>query len=252
MKTIKSILVFGLMIIACTLSSQNEGILKGTVTDENGAAMPFVTVAILLDSTAVHTTESDLEGTFTVKDLTPGKYDVLAQYMGYNPQRLKGVSINPNQTRYITLKMTAAAYELIGTEVSESFKEPVVDAKMTTVTSISLNQIEKVAVPKTDIVGMVTTFTPSVLPSNSGKGMYVRGARDGSSAYYVDGVRTMDIPTVPALGIGGMDVITGGIPAQYGDCTGGVVIIETKDYKWEMIRKQNRIDEQKKREHSNP
>ena len=37
---------------------------------------------------------------------------------------------------------------------------------------------------------------------------------------------------------------------MYGDCTGGLVIITTKEYKWEMNRKKNeledRADKQKK------
>jgi outer membrane receptor protein involved in Fe transport len=35
---------------------------------------------------------------------------------------------------------------------------------------------------------------------------------------------------VPGSSIGGVTVYTGGIPAKYGDTTGGVIILETKSY----------------------
>jgi outer membrane receptor for ferrienterochelin and colicin len=79
--------------------------------------------------------------------------------------------------------------------------------------------------------------TPSVLATPNGKGLYVRGSRSGATSYIVDGNKTMQVPNVPGLGIAEMEVLTGGIPAEYGDCTGGVVIITTKDYMWEASRK---------------
>jgi hypothetical protein len=58
----------------------------------------------------------------------------------------------------------------------------------------------------------------------------------------------MSVPEVPGPGIAGMEVLTGGVPAEYGDCTGGLVIITTKEYKWEMRKKEKLIKERKERE----
>jgi outer membrane receptor protein involved in Fe transport len=35
---------------------------------------------------------------------------------------------------------------------------------------------------------------------------------------------------IPSSAIGSISVYTGGLPAKYGDTTGGVVVIETKSY----------------------
>ena len=35
---------------------------------------------------------------------------------------------------------------------------------------------------------------------------------------------------IPGIAVGSVKVYTGGIPAAYGDVTGGVIVVETKSY----------------------
>jgi hypothetical protein len=45
--------------------------------------------------------------------------------------------------------------------------------------------------------------------------------------------------TIPSSGISSLSVYTGGMPAKYGDTTGGVIVIQTKNYLQELYKKQN-------------
>ena len=57
----------------------------------------------------------------------------------------------------------------------------------------------------------------------------------------LDGVKIREnVPNVPSSGISSMSVYTGGLPAKYGDTTGGVVVIETKSYLEHYYEKLNR------------
>jgi len=58
----------------------------------------------------------------------------------------------------------------------------------------------------------------------------IRGSRPGDVLYVVDGIKQRDLHAIPGSAIGSMAVYTGGIPAKYGDTTGGVVIMNTKSY----------------------
>ena len=58
----------------------------------------------------------------------------------------------------------------------------------------------------------------------------IRGSRPGDAIYYIDGVKTANMSSVPGVAIGGLEAYTGGIPAKYGDTTGGVIVLETKSY----------------------
>jgi hypothetical protein len=245
MKAIKITLAIASLIISGTLLAQTGGTIKGTIVDEKKNAMPFVPVAIMQDSSIVASSTTDINGEFAVKELVPGRYNLKASFTGYDILLLKGVVVNPNQFTYVPIAMALSLNLLQQAVVEAKFIEPAFDAKFATVTPISISQIENGAVGKTDLVAMIVMLTPGVMPTNDGKDLYIRGSRRGSTAYYVDGNKTMEVPDVPGMGISGMEVLTGGVPAMYGDCTGGLVIITTKEYKWEMARKQNEIDDRK-------
>ena len=247
-KTLKIILTLCVLIISSTIFAQTEGTIKGTVVDEKNIPMPFAPVAVLQDSTIIASTQTDVNGEFTIKNLTPGKYNIKSFFTSYNTTLLEKVSVNLNQIRYVTMNMSLTATGLPPVVVSAVFIEPAFDAKFSTVTPISITQIENAAVGKTDIVQLVLMTTPGILETPDGKDLYVRGSRRGSTGYYVDGNKTMSVPEVPGMGISGMEVLTGGVPAMYGDCTGGLVIITTKEYKWEMNRQRNKIEDRKERD----
>jgi outer membrane receptor for ferrienterochelin and colicin len=61
--------------------------------------------------------------------------------------------------------------------------------------------------------------------------LYFRGSRTGAVQYNIDGVKMgANAARIPSSAIGSISVYTGGLPAKYGDTTGGVVVIETKSY----------------------
>ena len=66
------------------------------------------------------------------------------------------------------------------------------------------------------------------LNSNSINEISIRGGRADGNSYYVDGVRTRGID-VPKSMIGQVQIISGGIPANYGDVTGGIISVTTEN-----------------------
>lgn len=60
-------------------------------------------------------------------------------------------------------------------------------------------------------------------------GIHIRGGRAEANAYYVDGVRVnSNFSNLPKSSLGEVSVLTGGIPANYGDATGGIIAVQTK------------------------
>jgi len=64
------------------------------------------------------------------------------------------------------------------------------------------------------------------LNAESINSVHIRGSRTDATSYYIDGVRVRGVD-VPQSMIGSAQIITGGIPANYGDITGGVISITT-------------------------
>ncbi len=248
MKSIRLILAMSALIISSTTFAQSEGTIKGTVVNEKSEPLPFAPVAILQDTVIIASTQTDLNGEFTIKNLTPGFYNIKTFTTSYNTNLLEKVNVNPNKIRYVNISMTLTGKDLPPIVVSERYIEPSVDPEFSSLSSLNIDQIEHAAGGKSDIMGLIVMVTPAVFETPDGNDLYVRGSRQGTTTYYVDENKTMSPPEVPGMGISALEVITGGVPASYGDFTGGVVIITTKEYKWEMNRKRNEIEERKERD----
>lgn len=249
MKTIKLNLVTAILAIAGSVNAQETGIIKGTITNEKGETMLFVPVALMEDATIIARAQTNENGDFTFKQLTPGSYNMKFSYTGYKTLSLEGVEVDVNQISYVYKSMIPQSDTLTTVEVvADKWVKPIIDSRFSTVTTLSIEQIENSAVGKGNIIDLMITIVPGIQPTEDGKDIYMRGSRRGSTGYYVDGNRTMGVPEVPGPGIAGMEILTGGVPAEYGDCTGGLVIITTKEYKWEMRKKEIQRREREERE----
>jgi Ca-activated chloride channel homolog len=56
----------------------------------------------------------------------------------------------------------------------------------------------------------------------------IRGARTDANIYFIDGIKVQGSLNLPKSSINEVKVITGGVPANYGDVTGGVIDITTR------------------------
>lgn len=247
MKTLKQLLTSIAIVLTHFLFAQTEGTIKGTVTDEKGANLPFVAVALLEDSRTIASVSTDINGDFTFKQLLPGLYNLQIFFSGFKPKNVKNIEVIANQTSYVYKSLELLSDTLIEVVVvADEWEKPVINPVYSTITKIDIDQIENNPSGKSNVIALITNLSAAVMPTSDGKDIYIRGSRRGTTAYYIDGNRVYGSPDVVGLGIYGMEVLTGGMPAEYGDCTGGVVVITTKEYKTEMRRK--RIEQTKRNE----
>jgi len=239
MKTIQLFIIASFMMIGNYAAAQSTGIIKGTLTDEKGAPLMFANVALMEDSTIVAGAQTDDQGNYTFKQITPGEYNLKFVYTGLGSKIISHVIADPAQVAYVNTSLEPSTKQLGEVVVtSKKFEQTIINPTYSTMTSIKLDQIEHMPATPGDIIAIAVAVTPGVMATDDGKDLYVRGSRRGSTQYIIDGNKIMGEPNVPGPGIAGMEVLTGGVPAEYGDCTGGIVIITTKDYKWEMRRKE--------------
>jgi len=96
-------------------------------------------------------------------------------------------------------------------------------------TAISEQEIKKLPVRSANDIASLGAGT---YQEDSGDVFQIRGSRTGATRLMVDGNYVDDFNSIPNSAIQEMQVLTGGIPAKYGDTTGGVVIITTKSYRF--------------------
>jgi outer membrane receptor protein involved in Fe transport len=114
---------------------------------------------------------------------------------------------------------------LLTTVEVKTYRVPLVEQDNTTQgQTITSEQIRNL--PTRNINALAAT-TAGLTSADEGSAITVRGSRSDATNYYVDGIRIQG-NLIPESEIDQMQVITGGMEAQYGDVTGGIISITTK------------------------
>lgn len=220
-------LLFALSFLLATnmLAYAQQGRLQGKVF-EKGTREPVSFANIVLENggTIVGGATSDFDGNYVINPIPPGRYDLKATFVGYNPVTVKGIVITGNQITFYNIEMVSTSIDLQTVEVID-YKVPLISKDQTTSgASITAEEIKKMPNRSADAVAA----TVGGVFSADGERGNVRGARSDATAVYIDGVRVIGNSNVPQSSIEQVDVILGGTPAQYGDATGGIINITTR------------------------
>jgi len=230
MKTLKTIIV-SIAIIAnnqFSIAQSSVGAIKGKVITTDNEPLYGGLVKITQSGNYIGGTQTDENGKYSYKPLNPGFYEITITSIETRMKQITNVEVNPEKTTYVDLKVaTNETEEIVIT--SDIYYKPLIDPNITTMKSISSVDILHLPVPRGDINAIITTIATDVTLDSDGR-LHVRGSRGEATAYIVDGVKSQNITAVSGLSIENLSVITGGIPAQYGDMLGGVIVVTTKDY----------------------
>ncbi|MBI1221582.1 MAG: hypothetical protein GC180_03175 [Bacteroidetes bacterium] len=215
-------LVILLFSVSSTFGQAQRGEIRGVIKDaKTKQPLDFVQVAAFLQGYNAGGTVSDLDGKYSITALTPGKYTIKVSYVGYNPVEFDDVLVKPDQITFLDIEMDEAVTE-IQEVVKKVYKNPIIRADDNGKT-LDGDQIKKV--PSRN-ANTIANMGSGVFSLDGGTPSF-RGSRPSGTAYYINGVRVIGSVTLPQNGIGQTNVITGGIPAEYGDFTGGAISIST-------------------------
>src|SRR5262245_50683274 len=112
-------LLFLLLIGSSTLLAQTAlSVLRGTVTDPNGAALPGVKIAItdLATNLTVRTVITDDNGNFEIPDLKLGSYRLNAEKAGFRAYAADNVVMDAGQTRRLDVALQVGGATATGTD----------------------------------------------------------------------------------------------------------------------------------------
>ena len=218
-------LIFGIFAFVVSSGLYAQGTLKGVVSDKaNGETIPFANIVIKDGGTTVSGGMTDFDGKYKISQIPVGKYSVEVSYMGYSTIKIQGMQISGGKIMMQNFKMSSDAVTLGVVEVIE-YKVKLIDPDQTssggTVTSDDIAKM-----PGRSAEAVVATV--GGVYSEDGTIGSVRGARKDATVYYVDGVKVRGSNSVPQSAIAQISVLTGGLSANYGDVTGGVISITTK------------------------
>lgn len=220
------LICLGLLLAGTTALEAQNGAIKGQILNDDRLPVIGATIRILQGGALVAGTSTDTDGKYTVKPLNAGNYEVLISSMETQTKKLTNVYVSAEKTTYVDALVAANTFTEV---VVEGFTEATIEKTYMNIKEIKAEDFVHMAIDRGNIGQAVLAVTSEAMEDSNGD-IHFRGGRGEASAYYVDGVRSPGITGVAALSVENVSVITGGIPAQYGDVTSGVVIVTTKDY----------------------
>lgn len=215
-----------LLASASVLAQNNGGAIKVLLKDKtNGESIPFANVVAYQGGVQVGVGTTDMDGYAMIKPLSPGKYDVKGVYVGYQAQEIKGVVVGEAKTAYITIELSNGEGVRLDEVEVVAYQEPLIDGDMKSGGTVTREEYQNMA---TKNINSVAATTAGVYQADEGSELNVRGGRSSSTIYFVDGVKVIGGLGVPQQGVEQLNVITGGVPAQYGDATSGIISVTTR------------------------
>lgn len=220
-------------IVAAPASAQDytSGAIGGTVTDESGTAVSGATVTLTSDAQGfTRTTTTGSAGTFRFASLPTGSYTVTVNAAGQDTFTANGVGVVASQTADLNIGLTTTGNEIIvtGAAVSQDF------TGTTTGVAVDLSELVKTVPVSRDLSSVAllapgTSFGDDGFVSNGQFLPSISGSSVAENAYYLNGLNTTNFDNylgsvrVPFEFYRTVDVKIGGIPAEFGRATGGII-----------------------------
>lgn len=205
---------------------QGQGTLQGKIKDkETGEPLPFVNVVIEQGGIQKGGASSDFDGNYKIASITPGTYNVRATFVGYKPLQINGVIISANKITFQDLIMESGDVTLDEVVVLD-YAVPLID-KDGGASGATVTRDDIAKMPGRSATSIAQTVG-GVFSSEGSDGLSIRGSRSDANYYFIDGIKVRGSSGLPKSAIEEVSVITGGLPANYGDATGGVISITTR------------------------
>ncbi len=215
-----------LLTASYSLGQTGVGTIRGVVTEkETGDPLPFVNVVLFQNGVQKSGGKTDFDGKFQINSIDPGSYEVEVRFVGYQTLRKEGVIVNSDRITFLNDLQIGQSDGILDEIEIVHYEVPLIDqdggASGQTVTREDIARM-----PVRSAAGVAGTVG-GVNMSEDGS-MSIRGSRNGDSYYFIDGIKVRGSANLPKSAIQEVSVMTGGLPANYGDMTGGVISVTTR------------------------
>lgn len=224
--------LLGLALISGLLTAQEDvGRIVGTVADDEGMALPGVSVVAtspkLIGSATSITNEN---GVYRLLAVPSGTYTITFILSGFNTIVRKGITVDIEQTITFSITMTPATVEEEITVVGES---PLIDVKSTAKGMVLTKQMFEILPRGRDFVSLVATI-PGVQSEPGLGGISVDGASGAENMFFIDGMDTTHVSGGEQAQQANFDFVeevqikASGYQAEFGGSLGGVINVITR------------------------
>ena len=231
-------------VLAVTGVAQTTASIKGSVTDQSGAAVNGAKVTVKNTAKGIErTTQTNDSGDYEVPALPPGLYTVEVQGQGFQPQQVNNLTLQVAQNSVQNFNLRVAnATEVVTVEASA----PVIETTTMTVgQTINERTVQEIPLNGRHFVDLALLVPGSVTPPQNGfltaplrgQGSFAfntAGSREDAVNFMINGINLNDMvqnqvtfqPTINTVAEFKVDNST--YSAEYGRNSGAIVNIATR------------------------
>lgn len=202
-----------------------QGTIKGAVTDQTGTPIAFASVSLQKEGNDVNYCTTDPNGQYQLHGVSAGTYDLIidAELTACaKKQTISGLRFSGG-TFIQDVTLTCGSTD-IDIDITIVFERPLIDVDQTKTSSILDGDAARKQ-PGHDVTSAIATSAG--VTSIDGKMTAVRGNRADGQKTMIDGVVVRGSGGVSMASIEQVELIQGGVPAEYGDGN-SFTIITTK------------------------
>lgn len=226
MKNKMTVFLIALFTAFASSAQLGLGTISGyTYKAKDSSSVTAYTKVWIETESGVQNAKSDFDGKYKINAIKPGTYNLYTKGVGLDTMMIVGVKVDPDGITtvdvYSTENNMLAAVPVIFNRIK--IEKDIIKIKIQT------EDIENSVFMRSPLELLGGTASDVQITEGTGE-IIIRGSRPGDAIYYIDGVKMTDMGSIPGIAISGLEAYTGGIPAKYGDTTGGVVVLQTKGY----------------------
>lgn len=196
------------------------GNISGVVTDASGKPIADVSVTAAAASQSGHST-TDARGFYSIVNLTPDTYTVSFQKQGFQPTSVPGISVFQDQTNTLNQRLQTELRTIASVRAAGG-SNLVRSNEGSDVYNVSGQQLTAATNPVDthETLYQYLAITPGVTSTGPNAQPRVRGGQVTDLGYEFDGIPIQDRMTgffttnLANIGIGNIEVYTGGLPAS--------------------------------------
>lgn len=221
-KAIFTLIAFFVGGIVAAQEEEQSASLSGSITDAI-TGEPLIGANIVLVGT-YKGAAADFNGNYIINEIKPKDYTIKVGFIGYETKLFTGISFKPGESKTLEIKLK---------EQSESLNEVTVVGQKGQINLEAASS--EITIAQEQISQMNVRDVQEVLQMQAGvvktqDGLQIRGARVYETEYIVDGISAQDPLAGTGFGVdvssssvASIDLVTGGVGAEFGGGSSGVV-----------------------------
>lgn len=188
MKSFVSALIF--FIVFTTPLYSQTGIIRGKISDAvSKEIIPFANIILQGTNTGGTT---DIDGNFLIENITPGLYNIVVSYIGYEQLLIPEIQVSNNLRLELNLELKPSTINIEEVVIKASPFNLKEESPLS-VNTIGANEIQRSPGSNRDI-SRVISLLPGVTSTLSFRNdLLVRGGAPSENRFYIDGI---EIPTI--------------------------------------------------------